>query len=45
MLIYVLIAFVSFFAGICVGIRDCKRKFAIPKTAVGVDADGNIIYD
>lgn len=45
MILYLLVAVVCFYAGICVGVRDCKRRFAVPKTAVGVDADGNFIYD
>ena len=36
------IAVVLFYAGVCVGIWDCKRRFAIPKSAVGVDENGYI---
>ena len=43
-MIYILLASVSFLAGAVVGIRDCKKKFAIPKGAVGVNADGSYIY-
>lgn len=35
---------VAFYVGICVGIADCKRRFAVPKSAVGVDEFGNFIY-
>lgn len=38
------LAVVSFAGGVVIGIIDCKRKFAIPKSAVGVDADGKFIY-
>lgn len=39
---YVLVVVVAFCGGVCVGISDCKRKFGIPKSAVGVDEDGYI---
>lgn len=39
-MIYVLLASVSFLTGAVVGTRDCKRKFGIPKNAVGVDENG-----
>ncbi len=45
MLNLILLAFVAvlfLYIGICVGISDCKRRFGIPKSAVGVDADGYI---
>lgn len=40
---YILIAMICFYAGSCLGSRDCKRKFGIPKNAVGVDANGEYI--
>lgn len=42
LLFIVAISIVLFYAGVCVGIWDCKRRFAIPKTAVGVDENGYI---
>ena len=33
-----------FYAGIIVGIADCKRRFQVPKGAVGVDKNGACIY-
>lgn len=41
-LLFAVVALLSFYAGACVGIKDCKRKFGIPKSAVGVDEDGYI---
>lgn len=41
-LLFIVVGLVSFYAGACVGIKDCKRKFGIPKSAVGVDEDGYI---
>lgn len=43
-MIYILLASLSFIAGAVVGIKDCKKKFGIPKRCVGVDKDGNYIY-
>lgn len=42
LLLIVAIAVALFYAGVCVGIWDCKRRFAIPKSAVGVDENGYI---
>lgn len=44
MILYVLVAVAAFYAGVCFGVRDCKRTFAIPKTATGVNDDGSFIY-
>lgn len=32
----------AFYAGILFGIHDCKKRFSIPKGAVGVDEHGYI---
>lgn len=32
----------AFYCGILVGIKDCKRRFGIPKKAVAADDDGYI---
>lgn len=41
----ILVAIVlAFYIGIIVGIADCKRRFQVPKGAVGVDEHGACIY-
>lgn len=39
-MIYILLGSVCFLSGACVGTRDCKRKFGIPKNAIAVDDNG-----
>ena len=39
---WILLILAGFYAGICFGVSDCKRRFGIPKSAVGVDEDGYI---
>lgn len=43
-LLLVLVALFGFYGGICVGIADCKRRFKIPKSAIGVDEYEHYIY-
>lgn len=35
---------IAFYAGALFGIADCKRRFSIPKGALGVDVDGNYFF-
>ena len=41
-LLFAVVALVCFYAGACVGITDVKKRFGIPKKAIGVDEDGYI---
>lgn len=41
LLCFLAIAF-AFYGGIILGIADCKRRFGIPKQAIGVDDNGYI---
>ncbi len=48
MVLFLLMAVVAllaaFYAGIVVGIKDCKRRFKIPYGATGVNSEG-VYYD
>lgn len=41
-MIYILVSFVSFLVGAIVGIKDCKKRFRIPKKAVELTENGYI---
>lgn len=43
-MIYILLALAWFLAGFCVASRDIRRKFGIPKKAIGLNSEGEFVY-
>lgn len=43
-LVLALVVLVTLYAGIVIGVSDCKKRFNIPKGAIGVDNDGYIYH-
>lgn len=43
-LLFALIVLLGFLIGFLLGVKDCKKRFDLPKGACGVDVDGKFIY-
>lgn len=44
-LLFIVSCCFSFYGGVLLGIKDCKRRFMIPKGATSALADGRYLYN